>query len=72
MHRWLTAALFLALCSLAAAQEHPGRERMEWRGDLGFRYYFDNREMDASEPYLMPSGTTHAAVLTAFLTEVSA
>ncbi len=64
MRRWLVSALFLALCSLAAAQMHPSQNRVDWRCDLGFQYYFDNREYDASEPYLLPSGTTHAAVLT--------
>ena len=64
MRRWLVSALFLALCSLAAAQMHPSRNRVDWRCDLGLQYYFDNREYDASEPYLLPSGTTHAAVLT--------
>lgn len=64
---WATALLLLAILP-GLAQERPGRGRMEWRYDIGFRYYFDNREFDASEPYLLRSGTTHAAVLTPTVT----
>lgn len=56
--------LLLLVVFPGQAQERPGRGRMEWRYDIGFQYYFDNREFDASEPYLLKSGTTHAAVLT--------
>ena len=66
----VTCILWLALSLPAFAQEGPGappgprdRGRVEWRYDLDFLYYFDNREFDASEPYLLRSGTTHAAVL---------
>ena len=64
---WATALLLLALLP-GRAQERPGRDKVEWRCDVGFRYYFDNREFDASEPYLLRSGTTHAAVLTPTVT----
>lgn len=58
MRRWC-ALLFVLLLSVPAWAQ----ERVQWRYDLDFHYYFDNRELDAAEPYLIPSGTTHAAVL---------
>ena len=59
---WATALLLLALLP-GRAQERPGRDKMEWRCDVGFRYFFDNREFDASGSRVLRSGTTHAAVL---------
>ena len=67
---FVICVLWLALSLPALAQEGPeaqpgprDRGRVEWRYDLDFLYYFDNCEFDASEPYLLRSGTTHAAVL---------
>ena len=76
IYRWACVALLAGMTTGVAwpqptrvwLQEPAGREWIQWRYDLGFQYYFDNREYDASEPYLLPSGTTHAAVLTPTVT----
>lgn len=64
MRKYVGILLLLFWGWQAVGQTRSGAERVQWRCDLGFQYYFDNREYDASEPYLLPSGTTHAAVLT--------
>lgn len=49
--------------SAASSAKASSQPKVSWGYDIDFLYYFDNREFDASEPYLLRSGTTHAAVL---------
>ena len=63
--RWALLLLLLLPVPLGAQElrdRHP--ERVQWRYDIGFRYYFDNREFAASQGTVVPSMTLHAAVLT--------
>ena len=67
MKRWGTLLLLFAFVVPVLAQE-PARggrgDRVQWGIDLGFQYYFDNGEFDASQSKRVTSGTVHAAVLT--------
>lgn len=62
--------IWMALVLPGSAQEYIRPERggrrqaLEWRYDMDFRYYFDNREFAASEGTVVPSMTLHTAVLT--------
>ncbi len=63
MRKYVGILLLLFWGWQAVGQTRSGAERVQWRYDLGFQYYFDNREFDASTGDILRSGTTHAAVL---------
>ena len=60
MKKYLCLLLLCALTLPATAQ----RARFNWEYGADFRYLFDNREFAISQDAVIPSGTTHYAVLT--------
>ena len=66
----LLCALALPLCAqnprgraqIITLEDLSGRNRFAWEYDADFRYIFDNREFDASDNALIPSGTFNTLV----------
>lgn len=55
--------LLLSLCAAAFPVAAQGQYRFAWEYDADFQFIFDNREFDASQGAVIPSGTLNVMVL---------